>query len=136
MLESGEIYVESSHTNLIDIHGSRTNKVLGDVLVSSHSCRCFYRQLNSHPCQVTRNPCKVPTDVQRVCFNLRYFIFSVLITSKAQAVDRPELRGMTDVVIVSTKGHVVKGEHLGRHLLSMTGGGEYCYLRAGILSLM
>ena len=39
------------------------------------------------------------------------------------AVFKPELRQYHDVIIVSTKGHLVNGELLGRHLASMTGGG-------------
>ncbi|KAI0075924.1 hypothetical protein K474DRAFT_1663689 [Panus rudis PR-1116 ss-1] len=57
---------------------------------------------------LTRSPCKVPTDVQ-----------------KARAVFIPELRDYRDVIVVSTQGHEVNGQLLGRHLASMTGGGDF-----------
>ncbi|CAL1696986.1 unnamed protein product [Somion occarium] len=57
---------------------------------------------------LTRHPCKVPTDVQ-----------------KAVAVHKEKLSQYTDVIVVSVKGHKVNGEILGRHLASMTGGGDY-----------
>ncbi|KAI0344209.1 hypothetical protein BDW22DRAFT_1392606 [Trametopsis cervina] len=57
---------------------------------------------------LTRHPCKVPSDVQR-----------------AKGVLRLELRHYVDVIVVSTKGHLVNGETLSRHLASMTGGGDF-----------
>ncbi|KAK7688074.1 hypothetical protein QCA50_008444 [Cerrena zonata] len=57
---------------------------------------------------LTRHPCKVPTDVQ-----------------KATAVFKKELILYTDVIVISVKGHKVQDEILGRHLASMTGGGDY-----------
>ncbi|KAI0706226.1 RNA dependent RNA polymerase-domain-containing protein [Cytidiella melzeri] len=60
------------------------------------------------PLLLTRHPCKVPSDIQ-----------------KATGVLRPELRNYDDVIVVSTKGHIVNGERLDCHLASMTGGGDY-----------
>ncbi|KAI0089888.1 RNA dependent RNA polymerase-domain-containing protein [Irpex rosettiformis] len=60
------------------------------------------------PVLLTRHPCKVPSDIQ-----------------KAVGVFRHELRYFVDVIVVSTRGHVVNGEKLNRHLASMTGGGDY-----------
>ncbi|THH27948.1 hypothetical protein EUX98_g6245 [Antrodiella citrinella] len=57
---------------------------------------------------LTRHPCKVASDVQ-----------------KARAVFKAELLHYVDVIVVSTKGHMVNGTVLDRHLLSMTGGGDY-----------
>lgn len=51
---------------------------------------------------------------------------AIITFRQAKAVNRPELHGITDVVIVSTKGHLVNGERLDRHLLSMLGGGKRC----------
>lgn len=42
-------------------------------------------------------------------------------------MDKYELHGLCDVVIVSTKGHKVNGKCLDRHLLSLTGGGGYLF---------
>ncbi|PIL27621.1 RNA-dependent RNA polymerase [Ganoderma sinense ZZ0214-1] len=57
---------------------------------------------------VTRHPCKVPSDVQKVT-----------------AVFHERLRHYCDVIVVSTKSHMFKGESLDRHLASLTGGGDY-----------
>ena len=46
VLEEGEIYIRSSE-RLLGVDGLETNVIVGDVLV-------------------TRHPCKVPTDVQKV----------------------------------------------------------------------
>ncbi|KZT73517.1 hypothetical protein DAEQUDRAFT_721575 [Daedalea quercina L-15889] len=89
VLAPNEVHVKSSSRNLIDQDGMLTDMVLGDVLV-------------------TRHPCKVPTDVQKVT-----------------AVYKSELGNYVDVVVVSTQNHCFNGEPLGRHLASMTGGGDY-----------
>ncbi|EAU84823.2 RNA-directed RNA polymerase [Coprinopsis cinerea okayama7 len=68
VLEEGEIYFKSSSRNLLRPNGTLTDELIGDVLV-------------------TRNPSKLPTDVQ-----------------KWRAVHRPELRDLVDVVVLSTKG--------------------------------
>ncbi|KAJ7068354.1 RNA dependent RNA polymerase-domain-containing protein [Mycena amicta] len=54
----------------------------------------------SGPALITRHPCKLPTDVQ-----------------KWTAVDRPELRFLTDVIVLSTKG--------ARRAADFLGGGDY-----------
>ncbi|EKM60539.1 uncharacterized protein PHACADRAFT_82474, partial [Phanerochaete carnosa HHB-10118-sp] len=89
VLEAGEIYVESSAPLLSADGKTEADVIVGDVLI-------------------TRHPCKVPSDVQKV-----------------KAVNRRELRGYKDLVVVSTKGHRVQTQLLDRHLLSMLGGGDY-----------
>ncbi|CCM00780.1 uncharacterized protein FIBRA_02822 [Fibroporia radiculosa] len=89
VLRPGEIHVKSSQRNLVDQDGKRTDIILGDVLV-------------------TRHPCKVPTDVQKV-----------------QAVYHEKLRNYVDVIVVSTKDHIYGNKLLNRHLASCTGGGDY-----------
>lgn len=75
-LEPGELYYKSSRCNLLTPDGGKTDMILGDVLL-------------------TRNPCKLPTDVQ-----------------KWKAVDKPELRGYTDVIVLSTKGERRAADYL------------------------
>ncbi|KAI0711161.1 RNA dependent RNA polymerase-domain-containing protein [Cerioporus squamosus] len=89
VLGPGEIHVKSSQRNLPDSSGRMTDLVKGDVLV-------------------TRHPCKVPSDVQKV-----------------RAVEHYKLSHYVDVIVVSTKSHVFNGESLDRHLASLTGGGDY-----------
>ncbi|RDX54626.1 hypothetical protein OH76DRAFT_1341007 [Lentinus brumalis] len=89
VLGPGEIHVKSSQRNLPDPSGRMTDLVKGDVLV-------------------TRHPCKVPSDVQKV-----------------RAVEHYKLSHYVDVIVVSTKSHVFNGESLDRHLASLTGGGDY-----------
>ncbi|KAH9838676.1 RNA dependent RNA polymerase-domain-containing protein [Rhodofomes roseus] len=89
VLEPNEVHVKSSSRNLLDQDGMQTDLVLGEVLV-------------------TRHPCKLPTDVQKVT-----------------AVYRAELSNYVDVVVVSTKNHLYDGQPLNQHLASMTGGGDY-----------
>ncbi|RPD65627.1 hypothetical protein L226DRAFT_543193 [Lentinus tigrinus ALCF2SS1-7] len=89
VLGPGEIHVKSSMRNLPDQSGRMTDIVKGDVLV-------------------TRHPCKVPSDVQKV-----------------RAVEHYKLSHYVDVIVVSTKSHVFNGESLNRHLASLTGGGDY-----------
>jgi RNA-dependent RNA polymerase len=48
ILEPGEIYFKSSKRNLKAPDGTEIDIVLGDILI-------------------TRHPCKLPTDVQKVC---------------------------------------------------------------------
>ncbi|KII92616.1 hypothetical protein PLICRDRAFT_104301 [Plicaturopsis crispa FD-325 SS-3] len=68
ILEPDEIYLKSSHANIVTADGLLTDVLLGDVLI-------------------TRNPCRVPTDVRKV-----------------RAVDKAELAGYTDVIVCSIKG--------------------------------
>lgn len=49
---------------------------------------------------------------------------NLILCFQATAVIKSELRNYLDVIVVSTKGHIVNGEILPRHLASMTGGGE------------
>ncbi|KAI0635289.1 RNA dependent RNA polymerase-domain-containing protein [Trametes polyzona] len=89
VLGPNEIHVKCSRRDFIDQDGRKTDIVLGDVLV-------------------TRHPCKVPSDVQKV-----------------KAVFHEKLRHYCDVIVVSTKSHLFQGESLNRHLASLTGGGDY-----------
>ncbi|TFK23267.1 hypothetical protein FA15DRAFT_757378 [Coprinopsis marcescibilis] len=68
VLEEGEIFFKSSRRNIRLPDGTEVDELLGDVLA-------------------TRNPCKLPTDVQ-----------------KWKAVYRPELRDLVDVVVLPIKG--------------------------------
>ncbi|KZT10358.1 uncharacterized protein LAESUDRAFT_693936 [Laetiporus sulphureus 93-53] len=90
VLEPGQVHIKSSKCHLLDQAGNMTDQILGDVLV-------------------TRHPCKVPTDVQKV-----------------KAVYHEKLRNYMDVIVISTKNHTFEGKLLNRHLASMTGGaGDY-----------
>ncbi|KZV78606.1 hypothetical protein EXIGLDRAFT_824197 [Exidia glandulosa HHB12029] len=66
--------------------------------------------------QVTRHPCKLPTDVQKV---LQAFLSLCLLLTLSQvtAVDHPKLREYRDVMFFSVKGS--------RSLASLLGGGDY-----------
>lgn len=81
VLQEGEIHVKSSQRCLVKPDGQKSERVVGDVLV-------------------TRSPCKLPTDVQKV-----------------KAVFKPELDGYVDVIVFSVKGS--------RSLASMLGTGDY-----------
>ncbi|KAJ7682709.1 RNA dependent RNA polymerase-domain-containing protein [Mycena polygramma] len=72
VLEAGEFFLKSSRHDLQTRDGLPTDILLGPALI-------------------TRHPCKLPTDVQK-------------ISSKWMAVDRPELRHFTDVIVLSVKG--------------------------------
>ncbi|OSD08147.1 hypothetical protein PYCCODRAFT_1430316 [Trametes coccinea BRFM310] len=89
VLGPNEIHVKCSRRDFVDPAGRKTDLVIGDVLV-------------------TRHPCKVPSDVQKV-----------------KAVFHEKLRHYYDVIVVSTKSHTYKGKPLDRHLASLTGGGDY-----------
>ncbi|KAG5653736.1 hypothetical protein H0H81_010993 [Sphagnurus paluster] len=69
VLAPDEIHIKSSRRNLKTEDDPVSDIVLGDVLI-------------------TRNPCKVPTDVRKV-----------------RAVEHPMLRSYTDVIVCSVKGH-------------------------------
>ncbi|EPQ58296.1 hypothetical protein GLOTRDRAFT_36051 [Gloeophyllum trabeum ATCC 11539] len=83
VLEAGEIQILCSDRVMKPSDGSDelTNVIIGDVVVG-------------------RNPCKLPTDVQKV-----------------RAVQKDELREYRDVIVFSTKGD--------RSLASKLGGGDY-----------
>ncbi|KAF8163532.1 RNA dependent RNA polymerase-domain-containing protein [Crassisporium funariophilum] len=81
VLGENEIQVKSSKRNLKTEDGLLTDILLGDVLL-------------------TRNPCKVPTDVRKV-----------------KAVDHPYLRNYVDVIVCSVQGF--------RRLLDWLAGGDY-----------
>ncbi|KAH9852493.1 RNA dependent RNA polymerase-domain-containing protein [Lenzites betulinus] len=89
VLGPNEIHVKCSRGEFLDHKGRQTDIVLGDVLV-------------------TRHPCKVPSDVQKV-----------------KAVFHEKLRHYHNVIVVSTKNHLYRGKQLDRHLASLTGGGDY-----------
>ncbi|KAI0737583.1 RNA dependent RNA polymerase-domain-containing protein, partial [Daedaleopsis nitida] len=89
VLQPGQIHVKSSQRKLPDQKGGITDTITGEVLV-------------------TRHPCKVPSDVQKV-----------------EAVEHPRLSHYVDVIVVSTKSAFYNGESLDCHLASLTGGGDY-----------
>ncbi|KAI0360558.1 hypothetical protein OH77DRAFT_1493021 [Trametes cingulata] len=89
VLGPNEIHVKCSRRSFMDQEGRLTDIVIGDALV-------------------TRHPCKVPSDVQKV-----------------KAVFNDKLRHYCDVIVISTKSHMWQGEPLNRHLASLTGGGDY-----------
>ncbi|KAG6907743.1 hypothetical protein DXG01_007543 [Tephrocybe rancida] len=81
VLGPDEIHVKSSGRKFTTQDGILTDLILGDVLL-------------------TRNPCKLPTDVRKV-----------------RAVEHPLLRSYTDVIVCSVQGH--------RRLLDFLAGGDY-----------
>ncbi|KAF9534243.1 RNA dependent RNA polymerase-domain-containing protein [Crepidotus variabilis] len=81
ILEEGEVFFKSSRREFRLPDGTETDVITGPVLV-------------------TRNPCKLPTDVR-----------------KMTAVDRPGLHHMVDVIVFSTKGSKRAADWLG--------GGDY-----------
>lgn len=64
VLAPNEVHIKSSSRNLVGQDGMATDLVLGEVLVSLSDIACYYPLT---ALQVTRHPCKVPTDVQKVC---------------------------------------------------------------------
>lgn len=71
MLEENEIQVRSSKQNLVQPDGLESSSLDGvDVIVST-----LAKLLSSIPLlirlylQMTRNPCKVSTDVRKVCYS-------------------------------------------------------------------
>ncbi|KAI0646416.1 RNA dependent RNA polymerase-domain-containing protein [Trametes meyenii] len=89
VLGPNEIHVKCSRRDFVDQESVKTDQIVGDVLV-------------------TRHPCKVPSDVQKV-----------------KAVLHDQLRNYCDVIVVSTRSHMYKNVSLDRHLASLTGGGDY-----------
>ncbi|KAI9493419.1 RNA dependent RNA polymerase-domain-containing protein [Zychaea mexicana] len=81
ILEEGEVFLQLSNRKIDEKTGIPAGLVTGDVIV-------------------TRNPCGLKSDIQKV-----------------KAVDRPELRIYTDVIIFPIKGK--------RSLASYLGGGDY-----------
>lgn len=81
VLKEGEIHIKSSQRCLLRIDGQKSDRITGDVLV-------------------TRSPCKLPTDVQKV-----------------KAVFKSELDDYVNVIMFSIKGP--------RSLASMLGTGDY-----------
>ncbi|KAF8189916.1 RNA dependent RNA polymerase-domain-containing protein [Mycena galopus ATCC 62051] len=81
VLEENEIHFKSSRRQFLNADGLETDAVIGDVLM-------------------TRNPCKVPTDVRKV-----------------KAVKVNKLHDLVDVIVCSVKGQ--------RRLLDFLAGGDY-----------
>ncbi|EGO05196.1 hypothetical protein SERLA73DRAFT_68825 [Serpula lacrymans var. lacrymans S7.3] len=81
-LGPGEIHIKSSHPKFLCEDGTETDIVLGDVLL-------------------TRHPCKLPTDVQKV-----------------RAVEKAELRHFKDVIVCPVKG-------TNRRFADLLAGGDY-----------
>ncbi|KAI5893502.1 uncharacterized protein SCHCODRAFT_02538659 [Schizophyllum commune H4-8] len=80
-LQPGQMYFKSSSRDLVGLDGTPTDQVLGDALI-------------------TRNPCKLPTDVQKWTF-----------------VDEPQLRHLFDVIVLPINGPRRPADYLG--------GGDY-----------
>ncbi|KAL1661582.1 RNA dependent RNA polymerase-domain-containing protein [Schizophyllum commune] len=80
-LQPGQMYFKSSSRDLVGLDGTPTDQVLGDALI-------------------TRNPCKLPTDVQKWTF-----------------VDEPQLRYLFDVIVLPINGP--------RRPADFLGGGDY-----------
>lgn len=68
VLGPDEIQIKSSRRNLTGIDGLETDIILGDVLVISVVSHYNPSLLLMLTYQITRNPCKVPTDVRKVVF--------------------------------------------------------------------
>ncbi|KAE9397715.1 hypothetical protein BT96DRAFT_940723 [Gymnopus androsaceus JB14] len=81
VLKPDEIHFKSSRREFVMKDGTQTDIILGDVLM-------------------TRNPCKVPTDVRKV-----------------KAVQHPALNGTVNVIVCSVQGS--------RRLLDFLAGGDY-----------
>ncbi|KIK70157.1 hypothetical protein GYMLUDRAFT_34630 [Collybiopsis luxurians FD-317 M1] len=81
VLEPDQIQFKSSRREFLTADGTKTDIILGQVLM-------------------TRNPCKVPTDVRKIL-----------------AVQHPALRNMVDVIVCSVQGY--------RRLLDFLAGGDY-----------
>lgn len=65
VLGPDEIQIKSSRRNLVNEDGTLTDIIIGDVLVRYFS-RSYRFLSDSRGSQITRNPCKVPTDVRKV----------------------------------------------------------------------
>lgn len=86
ILEEGEIFFKSSQRGILTKDGQETDVLTGWVIV-------------------TRHPCKLPTDAQKVLNVLTSQALPLMLTNlKWMAVDRPELRHYTDVILISIKG--------------------------------
>lgn len=67
VLGPGEVHVKSSKRNLPDQGGRLTDLIKGDVLVGFCVAFSGLRFIgDADLSQVTRHPCKVPSDVQKV----------------------------------------------------------------------
>jgi len=53
---------------------------------------------------MTRNPCKVPTDVRKVTEHSIFLALIPLTLFQVKAVEHPELRELVDVIVCSTQG--------------------------------
>ena len=84
ILEPGEIFFKHSRNKFRTLDGLGTDVLLGTVLV-------------------TRHPCKLPTDIQKVGSNVLWLLY-YWTQQQWKAVDKPELHHLVDVVILSTKG--------------------------------
>jgi len=84
ILEPNQLFFKSSQSNLITVNGAESDIITGDVLI-------------------TREPCRLPTDVQKV----RFPSIAPIIYSKKtqwQATDVSQLHYLRDVIILSVKG--------------------------------
>lgn len=79
------MFFQSSSQKLLGLDGIETNIVTGDVLI-------------------TRDPCRLPTDVQKVGEYGIETSTRVLKTPQWKAVDVPELHPLKDVIVLSVRG--------------------------------
>jgi RNA-dependent RNA polymerase len=62
VLQEGEIHIKSSQRCLLRPDGQRSDRIFGDILV----CVDLSFRSSLMCVKVTRSPCKLPTDVQKV----------------------------------------------------------------------
>ncbi|KAJ6489328.1 RNA dependent RNA polymerase-domain-containing protein, partial [Mycena vitilis] len=98
LLGPGELFFKSSQRDIRTPDGSHTDTLLGEVLI-------------------TRHPCKLPTDVQKVRNHFYAGVGPLKKLSKWTAVDKLELHRFTDVIVCSTKGS--------RRAADFLAGGDY-----------
>ncbi|KAF9268058.1 hypothetical protein L218DRAFT_892734 [Marasmius fiardii PR-910] len=99
ILEEGQVFFKSARRNLLNRDGLVTDMIVGPVLV-------------------TRHPCKLPTDVQKVSKRSGCTEFSLAEhVVEWNAIDCPQLRDMTGIIFFSTRGPRRAADYLG--------GGDY-----------
>jgi RNA-dependent RNA polymerase len=102
ILEPGEIFIRRSRP--LRMCNADGTEVLSDIIRG--------------PVLVTRSPCVLPTDVQKViCHLFNVFLPSTLTFVQVTAVDRQQLHQYIDVIVFPIKGS--------RSLASMLGGGRF-----------
>jgi RNA-dependent RNA polymerase len=100
ILEPGEVFFKSSKRQFKTPEGMETDIFVGDVLV-------------------TRHPCKLPTDIQKVR-TMNQSSRCVLNYQQWKSIDKPGLYHLTDLIVFSTKG--------ARRAADLLSGGAYILL--------